>query len=102
MAASMLSIPLEVVGSALFPTLALINHSCKPNTVRFNQGCRVVVIAAEDIPKGTEISDSYGLVHYLTNEREERQTMLMKRFNFQCNCVACAEVSKILNYTGFE
>ncbi len=35
------SIPTEVIGSALYPTLALLNHSCKPNTIRFNRGSKV-------------------------------------------------------------
>ena len=29
-----ITIPLEVVGSALYPTLPLLNHSCIPNTIR--------------------------------------------------------------------
>ena len=95
-ASNALSIPQEVVGSALYPTLPLLNHSCKPNTIRFNQGCHVVVMATEDIAKGSEVSDSYGLVHYITNDREERQTTLKTRFNFQCQCIACAQVKYFL------
>ena len=80
------------MGSALYPTLPLLNHSCKPNTLRFNQGHLVVVMATEDIPKGSEVSDSYGLVHYITNEKVERQTVLKTRFNFECQCIACVQV----------
>jgi hypothetical protein len=58
----------------------------------FFRSIQVVVVAAEDISKGTEISDSYGLVHYLTNETSERQNILKRRYNFDCNCVACEQV----------
>ncbi len=75
------------VGLALYPVLPLLNHSCHPNTTRFNaaRGGHVVVVAAEDIPEGAEVTDSYGQ-SCLTSSREDRRRSLLKNYNFKCNC----------------
>lgn len=82
---------LTQIGSALYPRLPLLNHSCCPNTARVNCGGKVILVAAANIAEGDEVSDSYGVVHYLTKGREERRQALSKRYKFQCQCVACKE-----------
>jgi SET domain-containing protein len=52
------------VGSAVFPTLLLLNHSCEPNTLRINtNGNQVLMVAKRRIAKGEEITDNYGIHH---------------------------------------
>jgi len=79
----------NTVGSALFPTLLLFNHSCDQNTVRLNiNGNQVMMVAKRKIKAGEEVSDNYG-IHYLAMTVEERQDALLKGFAFCCWCTAC-------------
>lgn len=43
------------VGLTYQPTLALLNHSCDPSTIRFNVGRATVLVASRDIKKGEEV-----------------------------------------------
>ncbi len=47
------------VGSAVFPLLALLNHSCDQNVTKYNLGSSVVAVAARDIKRGEEVSENY-------------------------------------------
>jgi len=77
------------VGSALFPTLLLLNHSCDQNTLRLNiNGNQVMMVAKRKIKAGEEVSDNYG-IHYLGMTLDERQEALFKGFAFCCWCEAC-------------
>jgi len=79
----------RTVGSALFPTLLLLNHSCDQNTVRLNiSGNKVLMVAKRRIKMGEEVSDNYG-IHYMAMTVEERQEALLKGFAFCCWCTAC-------------
>jgi hypothetical protein len=71
----------------LFPKMARINHSCRPNSGNWwseKQGHRVIY-AAEDIAKGGEITVSY---IPLLKKTEDRQTRL-HQYGFTCDCSAC-------------
>ena len=35
-------LPLVDVGAAFYPNMVLLNHSCCPNTIRINQGKKVL------------------------------------------------------------
>ena len=79
---------IEALGSGLFTTAALFNHSCHPNIMRVNVGRRMVSappphcslvsghyqvsVACRDIPAGEEVTDCYGLPWYSV-ARERRQ-----------------------------
>ena len=41
------------LGAALYPTLALFNHSCNPDFMRCNKGNEIVCVVNRDIKKGT-------------------------------------------------
>ncbi|KAH6629470.1 hypothetical protein C7974DRAFT_394552 [Boeremia exigua] len=72
----------------LFPKIARINHSCRPNTSYYwsNKLNRRVVYASRKIKKGEEFFVSYiGLL----STHEERQKRL-NRYGFRCTCEACA------------
>ena len=78
------------VGSAVEPTLVLLNHSCDPNINRINIGRCTVVVAAKDIEKDEEICDCY-LPLGIGMPRENRQLELQTKYHFDCNCFACFE-----------
>lgn len=72
----------------LFPKIARINHSCRPNTSYYwsKKLNRRVVYASREIKKGEEFFVSYiGLL----STHEERQNRL-NRYGFKCTCEACA------------
>ena len=50
---------LERLGVALNPSLALVNHSCDSNSVRFNVNKSSILVAVQHIQMGEEITDSY-------------------------------------------
>lgn len=83
------SVTMEI-GSAIYPVLSLINHSCDPSVVRHSYGDICVVRAIRNIPKGIEIFDNYGALYPLT-PCSERREKLLKQYYFMCNCIACQD-----------
>ena len=83
------SVTMEI-GSAIYPVLSLINHSCDPSVVRHSYGEICVVRAIRNIPKGAEILDNYGALYPLTSCAERREKLL-KQYYFMCNCLACQD-----------
>lgn len=83
------SITIEI-GSAIYPVLSLINHSCDPNVVRHSYGNICVVRAIRNIPKGSEVLDNYGALAALT-QTEARRSKLSPQYFFTCNCRACID-----------
>ncbi|KAJ0180971.1 hypothetical protein K1T71_003056 [Dendrolimus kikuchii] len=78
------------LAGAVFPTLALFNHSCDPSVVRYFCGANIVVRAVKNIKKGEEISENYGPI-FTTVLKEKRQADLKDQYWFDCNCVPCKE-----------
>ena len=76
------------LGSGLYTTLGLINHSCNPSTYRSFCGINSVARAVKPIKKGEEVSISYS-VTYGVVRRRERQQHLGENFYFRCMCIAC-------------
>ncbi|XP_050428772.1 SET and MYND domain-containing protein 4 [Adelges cooleyi] len=76
------------IGGAVYPTLALLNHSCDPCVVRYHRGTTVVVHTIRDIRAGEPITENYGPV-YTSQTKNERQKNLKNRYWFECNCTAC-------------
>jgi hypothetical protein len=73
----------------LFPKIARINHSCRPNTSYYwnSKLNKRIVYANRKITKGEEFSVSYiGLL----SAHHDRQHSL-DRYGFKCSCEACAQ-----------
>ncbi|KAI4643466.1 uncharacterized protein J4E78_009936 [Alternaria triticimaculans] len=72
----------------LFPKIARINHSCRPNTSYYwsEKLNKRIVYATRKIKAGEEFFVSY---ISLLLSREDRQKQL-DRYGFQCHCEACA------------
>ncbi|KAI5614980.1 N-lysine methyltransferase SMYD2-B isoform X1, partial [Silurus asotus] len=82
---------LSHVGSALFPDVALMNHSCCPNVIVTYRGTSAEVRAVKDIRQGDEIYTSYIDLLYPTEDRMER---LRDSYHFTCDCKECKTKSK--------
>jgi len=78
------------IGAAVYPTLALFNHSCDPSIVRYYVEDTVVVQSIKNIFKGEEICENYGPI-FFHSVREDRKFRLTKQYWFDCACVACSE-----------
>uniref|UniRef100_A0A336KZJ6 Protein-lysine N-methyltransferase SMYD4 n=1 Tax=Culicoides sonorensis TaxID=179676 RepID=A0A336KZJ6_CULSO len=80
----------EFIGGAIYPVLALFNHSCDPATVRYFDGKRVHVRTIRPLRAGEEIGENYGPI-FTQNAREERQLQLKQQYKFECRCQPCEE-----------
>jgi hypothetical protein len=72
----------------LFPRIARINHSCRPNASYFwnEQLNRRVVYATRSIDPGEEIFVSYIPLLHSHADRQKR----LDQYGFKCSCTACA------------
>jgi hypothetical protein len=80
----------ESIGAAINTSIALINHSCDPNTFRFNMNKTCVLISSKHIKKGEEITVSYS-VDFKSFTLQQREYQMLKYYMFQCECRACVE-----------
>ena len=76
------------IGAGIFAILSLFNHSCDPHVTRNFRGSRCQVRALQNIKKGEEIYDNYGVL-YAVNELKERRQKLKEQYFFECNCLPC-------------
>ncbi|KAI3399461.1 hypothetical protein diail_6723 [Diaporthe ilicicola] len=70
---------------AIYPKVALINHSCQPNVLNADNGGTRVIVATRDIEKGEEILTTYIPLLMDTESRNQR----LHPYGFRCNCPAC-------------
>uniref|UniRef100_A0A667X8Z6 [histone H3]-lysine(4) N-trimethyltransferase n=1 Tax=Myripristis murdjan TaxID=586833 RepID=A0A667X8Z6_9TELE len=82
---------LSHLGSAVFPDVALMNHSCSPNVIVTYKGTVAEVRAVQEINPGEEIFNSYIDLLYPTEDRNER---LLDSYFFTCQCKECTTKSK--------
>uniref|UniRef100_A0A8C9S0V5 [histone H3]-lysine(4) N-trimethyltransferase n=1 Tax=Scleropages formosus TaxID=113540 RepID=A0A8C9S0V5_SCLFO len=82
---------LSHLGSAVFPDVALMNHSCNPNVIVTYKGTVAEVRAVQEIKPGEEIFTSYIDLLYPTEDRNERLT---DSYFFTCECKECVTKSK--------
>ncbi|KAL4623900.1 N-lysine methyltransferase SMYD2-A-like isoform X1 [Arapaima gigas] len=82
---------LSHLGSAVFPDVALMNHSCNPNVIVTYKGTMAEVRAVQEIKPGEEIFTSYIDLLYPTEDRNER---LKDSYFFTCECQECITKSK--------
>lgn len=80
---------LAAVGVGLYPTNALVNHSCRPNVVPLFDGARLHLQAMERIEPGTELCATYVDLMQPTGARKKA---LRETYCFECQCPACAAV----------
>ena len=79
---------LKEIGSAIYATLSLLNHSCNPSVVRHSYGSSCALRTIRKIPKGGMIVDNYGAL-YAVSKLVDRQNLVSSQYYFSCNCEAC-------------
>ncbi|KAM9779556.1 N-lysine methyltransferase SMYD2-B-like isoform 2-T3 [Syngnathus typhle] len=77
---------LSQVGTAIYPDVALLNHSCVPNAIVTFKGRDAEVRAVRDMKAGDEVLISYIDLLYPTDDRNER---LRESYYFTCDCEEC-------------
>ncbi|XP_030638146.1 N-lysine methyltransferase SMYD2-like [Chanos chanos] len=82
---------LSHLGSAIFPDVALMNHSCHPNVIVTYRGIMAEVRAVQDISPNDEVYTSYIDLLYPTEDRNER---LRDSYYFSCDCRECRTKEK--------
>lgn len=78
----------NLIFSAIYPKTSILNHSCNENARNFFNGRTLRMFAQCNIPKNAEVSNSYG-PSYKSEPTSVRQSLLMERYHFQCNCEKC-------------
>uniref|UniRef100_A0A668A500 [histone H3]-lysine(4) N-trimethyltransferase n=1 Tax=Myripristis murdjan TaxID=586833 RepID=A0A668A500_9TELE len=79
------------MGTALYPDVALINHSCLPSVIVTYNGTMAEVRAVQDMNPGDEVLISYIDLLYPTDDRNDR---LRESYYFTCDCQECKTKSK--------
>ena len=75
-------------GEATYPQGALMNHSCVPTVFMIYNGKH------QDVYSLIDISINQELLHTYIDQmapREERQQVLLERYNFTCDCIRCGD-----------
>jgi len=91
----------QYIGVAIYPTLALFNHSCEPSVIRTYSGDTIHVQTIKKIRKGEEIYENYGPI-FFTSPLASRQDRLSKQYWFKCTCKACNDNWPQLENMGGE
>lgn len=78
----------ESLGAAIYPTLALFNHSCHSAQVRLFSGNQVITKAIRNIRKDEIVPENYGQ-SFTSKVKSQRKAELADRYWFECNCEAC-------------
>ncbi|XP_039980664.1 N-lysine methyltransferase SMYD2-B isoform X2 [Xiphias gladius] len=82
---------LSHMGTAVYPDVALINHSCLPSVIVTYNGTSAEVRAVQDMKPGDEVLISYIDLLYPTDDRNNR---LRESYYFTCDCQECKNKSK--------
>ncbi|KAF6728329.1 N-lysine methyltransferase SMYD2-B [Oryzias melastigma] len=77
---------LSHMGTAVYPDVALINHSCLPSVIVTFNGTKAEVRAVQDMKPGDEVLISYIDLLYPTDDRKSR---LRESYYFTCECPEC-------------
>ncbi|XP_029318859.1 LOW QUALITY PROTEIN: N-lysine methyltransferase SMYD2-B [Cottoperca gobio] len=82
---------LSHMGTAVYPDVALINHSCLPSVIVTYNGTSAEVRAVKNMKPGDEVLISYIDLLYPTDDRNNR---LREFYYFTCECQECKTKSK--------
>jgi set and mynd domain containing protein, putative len=79
------------ISYAMFPTVALFNHSCKRETLLLNINNQMRVFAGRDIKAGEEIYFDYYTAFIKNYTFQDRQKKIYNDIGFYCKCTFCEE-----------
>ncbi|RWS23720.1 SET and MYND domain-containing protein (SMYD)-like protein [Leptotrombidium deliense] len=83
-----LSSQLKVIGTAIYPTLALFNHSCDNFVYPLFDGSKITIKSTNYVKVGEEVTFNYGF-HYQKMSFKDRQEALKLQYFFDCHCKMC-------------
>ncbi|XP_018325620.1 histone-lysine N-methyltransferase ASHR1-like isoform X2 [Agrilus planipennis] len=90
------------VACGIFPSISIMNHSCKPNISLYFEKDVAIVKAVETVEAGGEIFNCYG-ANYLFYNKLERQEKCEGVYHFTCDCIICSNPHlEIENYDTFS
>ncbi|XP_068236215.1 SET and MYND domain-containing protein 4-like [Palaemon carinicauda] len=75
------------IGSGLFPTASLVNHSCYQSTTRYSSGRDLILVARMPIQAGEEVTGTY-TTDFSRRSFPMRKAILAK-YHIDCKCIAC-------------
>lgn len=78
------------LGTALYPTVSLVNHSCDPNCLLTFAGSTIVMKVMKEVVPDQAITVSYGPI-FSKQSWEQRQQALHSQYYFTCSCAKCLE-----------
>jgi len=78
-------------GECLYAVGSYFNHSCAPNLVRRESGNKLELVAAYDLPEGTDLTISYTNIDVGLASRKDA---LKSGFCFDCACARCTHESQ--------
>lgn len=76
------------VGTAIYPSASMMNHSCEPNIINSFFNSLLIVRSTKDLQEGDEIYNCYGPMVYNT-DYNKRQELLLSQYFFVCDCNSC-------------
>lgn len=82
---------LSHLGTAVYPNVALLNHSCLPNAIITFKGTAAHIRVVKDMKPGDEVFISYIDLLYPTDDRNLR---LRESYFFTCDCQECQSRSQ--------
>jgi hypothetical protein len=87
----------ERYATAIYPTVSLMNHSCKPSVICsfVNDSNRILIRATRHIDANEPIWNCYG-PHYLKMNDIERRVALDEQYHFKCKCDYCDTNSALI------
>lgn len=82
---------IRIIGMGLYPSVALMNHSCDKRTYTIFEGSSSLCIKSSiDIKSGDEITLCYG-PFFRRMSCKDRQDYTRKNYFFECDCSCCLE-----------
>jgi len=81
---------INTIGTGVYPSLAMLNHSCNNNVQKYFVGTTAVVMSSKLIRAGEEITENYHPLA-MVMERPERRKWLSLHYKFDCACIACID-----------
>ncbi|CAG9558093.1 unnamed protein product [Danaus chrysippus] len=79
--------------TAIYPSAAMMNHSCDPNIINTFYKSRLIVRCQRELPAGGEVFNCYG-PHRARAPAAARKTALKAQYMFTCHCTACNDTDR--------
>ncbi|XP_045784087.1 SET and MYND domain-containing protein 4-like [Maniola jurtina] len=76
--------------TAIYPSAAMMNHSCDPNIINTFYNSRLIIRCSRELAAGSEVFNCYG-PHRAREPTAQRRSQLRAQYMFACDCTACSD-----------